>query len=196
MSHAATRLSVLFIALAAAAIGLPGVAHAHGGGTYLAGTATTAPTVDGLIGSSEWADAIPYTVDFAALGTATVRFVHTPTDLYVGVVVLDANPGLAPSFEVFFDNDHDGVKEPGDDVWGSTVGGGGSDSFYDPAGPACSCSSSVTRSAPRMRHTTSVPRPGRRPGSTSGTYGAGQARSQLPRDPTCSTRATTGLTSS
>ena len=57
----------------------------------------TAPTVDGVVNAAEWADATSYTVAFGALGNATVRFLHTATDLYVGVVVQDPNPGVAPS---------------------------------------------------------------------------------------------------
>jgi Tol biopolymer transport system component len=133
MSRAATRWSVLCIVLVAAVV-LPGVARAHGGGTYLAGAAGTAPTVDGLIGSSEWADAIPYTVDFGALGTATVRFVHTPTDLYVGVVVNDPSATPTPAFDVFFDNDHDGAKDLGDDAWLAFTNGFAQDFFFDPGG--------------------------------------------------------------
>ena len=37
---------------------------------------------------------------------------YTPTQLYIAGVVTDVSPGLTPSFGVFFDNDHDGVKEP------------------------------------------------------------------------------------
>ena len=133
-SRAARRLCGVCVLLVATSIAVPSVANAHGGGTFVAGSATSAPTVDGVFGPSEWADATPSTVDFGALGTATVRFVHTPTDLYVGVVVEDANPGLGPTFEVYFDHDHDGLKESGDDLWRAPVGGSGGDSYWDPAG--------------------------------------------------------------
>jgi hypothetical protein len=123
-----------FACLLVAVFALPGVAQAHGGGTYVAGAATAAPTVDGVVEFSEWADATPYSVDFGSLGNATVRFVHTPTDLYVGVIVDDPSPGLGPTFGVFFDNDHDGLKDLGDDVWRATVDAAGRDAFYDPEG--------------------------------------------------------------
>ena len=128
------HLPLVCLALLATSFILPGLAHAHGGGTYLAGAATAAPTVDGVVLPAEWADATPYNVALGALGNATVRFVHTPTDLYVGVIVEDANPGLGPTFEAYFDNDHDGVKERGDDLWRAPVGGSGGDSYWDPAG--------------------------------------------------------------
>src|ERR671925_1213495 len=68
------------------------------------------------------------------LGNGTVRFLHTPTDLYVGVIVQDATPGLTPSFDVFFDNDHDGIKDTGDDAGLWAVGFSGQDFFYSPTG--------------------------------------------------------------
>src|ERR671923_254530 len=119
---------------AAVACAAPGVAQAHGGGHYVAGPATTPPTVDGTVGGSEWAGATPYTVAFGSFGNGTVRFLHTATDLYVGVIVQDATPGLTPSFDVFFDNDHDGIKDTGDDAWLSAVGFSGQDFFYSPTG--------------------------------------------------------------
>src|SRR5918912_973421 len=82
-------ICVVFAAVACAA---PGVAQAHGGGQYVAGPAATPPTVDGTVGSSEWAGATPYAVTFGLFGNGTVRFLHTPTDLYVGVVVQDSAP--------------------------------------------------------------------------------------------------------
>jgi hypothetical protein len=128
------RLAILVVGLLAA-LSLPGSAWAHGGGNYAAGAATTAPVVDGVVNASEWADATPYNVVFGALGNATVRFVHTSTDLYVGVIVQDPTPGSTPSFDVFFNNDHSGIKTPGDDAWLSFLGtGSGSDFFYNPDG--------------------------------------------------------------
>jgi hypothetical protein len=52
-----------------AALAAPGVAQAHGGGAYLAGSAVgPAPTVDGVVDESEWADAKTYEVVFPGLG--------------------------------------------------------------------------------------------------------------------------------
>ncbi|HEY6584811.1 MAG TPA: DNRLRE domain-containing protein, partial [Gaiellaceae bacterium] len=119
----------LLVALAA-----PGVAQAHGGPVFFAGSASgPAPTVDGVVTPGEWADAAPYNVVFPGLGNGTVRFVHTATDLYVAAVIQDAAASSSPQFDTFFDNDHDGAKDAGDDAWlGSTVGG--QDFFFDPAG--------------------------------------------------------------
>ena len=124
------------VALAALACAAPGVARAHGGGHFVAGPAATPPTIDGVVGGSEWAAATPYTVPFGSLGNGTIRFLHTPTQLYISGVVTDVSPGLTPSLGVFFDNDHDGVKEPGDDEWRAriSIGTGGLDRFYSPTG--------------------------------------------------------------
>jgi Tol biopolymer transport system component len=118
--------------LSAAAV--PGVAQAHGGGNYLAGPATTAPTVDGTLSPGEWTGATSYNVVFGSLGNGTVRFLHTPTDLYVSAVISDPSPGVTPSFDIYFDDDHDGVKDPGDDVWRVRIGTGGADLFYSATG--------------------------------------------------------------
>ncbi len=124
------------VVLAALACAAPGVARAHGGGHFVAGPAATPPTVDGVVGGSEWASATPYTVPFGSLGNGTIRFLHTPTHLYIAGVVTDVSPGLTPSLGAFFDNDHDGVKELGDDEWRARIGigTGGLDRFYSPTG--------------------------------------------------------------
>ena len=123
------------LAVAAVSFATPGVASAHGGGTYVAGEASTAPSVNGVMAPAEWADAVPYTVGLGAFGTATVRFVHTATDLYVGVEVTDPGATPTPAFDVFFDNDHDGVKELGDDAWFGFTGDDVQDLFWAPSGP-------------------------------------------------------------
>src|SRR5918994_66697 len=122
------------VLLAALACAAPSVARAHGGGQYIAGPAAAPPTVDGVLGGAEWAGATSYTVPFGSLGNGTVRFLHTPTDLYVAAVVNDSTPGVVPSLNVFFDDDHDGVKDAGEDAWRTRVGTGGADLFYSPTG--------------------------------------------------------------
>ena len=122
------------VVLAALACAAPGVARAHGGGQYIAGQAPAAPTVDGVIGATEWTGSTPYTVPFGTLGNGTVRFLYTPTDLYVAAVIADSLPGVTPSFGVFLDNDHDGIKDTGDDAWLAAAGVAGQDFFYSPTG--------------------------------------------------------------
>jgi hypothetical protein len=116
-----------------AALVLPAVAWASGGPAYGAGATATPPTIDGTITPAEWKDAPAYSLSFGGI-PATVRFEHTATDLYVGVVVNDLAPGASPSLDVFFDNDHDGVKELGDDAWLSFPGSFAQDFFWSPAG--------------------------------------------------------------
>jgi hypothetical protein len=118
--------------VAVGAFALPATAWAHGGGNYQSVSVATAPTVDGSLADAAWANAPAYSVDFGGKA-ATVRFVHTATDLYVGVSVSDATFGATPSFSIYFDNNHDGAKDPGDDAWDSFVGQGGNDFSYEPA---------------------------------------------------------------
>ena len=116
--------------LVTASFALPGVAQAHGGGNFIAAETTAVPTIDGVVNTDEWANTT-YTVRLGTFGTATVRFVHSATDLYIGVTVQEGSPGVAPSFDVYFDNDHDGANDPGDDGWHSFVDGGGQDLYFD-----------------------------------------------------------------
>jgi TolB protein len=121
--------------LAAAACAAPGVAQAHGGPTYLAGEVSgPAPTIDGVVTQQEWDDSDVAGLAFGSLGNSTLRFVHTPTHLYIAAVVQDPAPGPAPAFNVLFDDDHDGAKDQGEDAWLSFVGGGGEDFFYSDVG--------------------------------------------------------------
>ncbi len=119
---------------AMAALAVPGVAWAGGGPAYSAGATPTPPTVDGSISAAEWADAPAYSLTFGNI-PATVRFEHTATDLYVGVVLQDLAPGTSPSLTVYFDNNHDGIKNAGDDAWIEFTGQVGQDFFWDPAAP-------------------------------------------------------------
>jgi len=113
-----------------AALALPGLAWGGGGPAYQAGATASPPTINGSLASGEWADATAYSLSFGSI-PATVRFEHTATDLYVAVVVQDLAPGTAPSVSVYFDNNHDGTKDPGDDVWIAPLP---QDFFYSPTG--------------------------------------------------------------
>src|SRR5688572_10135644 len=128
------RRWVIWVAFVSAALALPGVAQAHGDANYSAPGTLSAPTVDGVVNGGEWEEAPAYSVVFGSLGNATVRFLHTATDLYVGVVVTDATPGVGPSFSVYFDDNHNGEKEQGEDAWLS----GNQDFFWDADGPGSS----------------------------------------------------------
>ena len=116
-----------------AALVLPGLAQATGGPSYQGAATATPPTIDGTLTPAEWADSTAYSLNFGSI-PATVRFEHTATDLYVGVTVQDLNPGSSPSIAVYFDNNHDGIKNLGDDVWLDFAGSAGEDFFYSPTG--------------------------------------------------------------
>ncbi len=115
---------------------LPGAVSAHEGGSFTAVPAASAvPSIDGVVGTVEWADATPYSVTFGSLGTATVRFLHADGDLYVGVVVKDPTPDISPSFGIFFDENHNGESEFGEDAWRASMGSeSGEDLHVDDSG--------------------------------------------------------------
>ena len=120
MSRSLRRLvSLLGIGIV---LGLPGAIAAHEGGSFIATAAGSPPTIDGVVGGTEWASATPYDVAFGPFGTGTVRFLHANGDLYVGVVIKDPEPSTGPSFGVFFDDDHDGEISFQDDVWRASNG--------------------------------------------------------------------------
>lgn len=126
----AALAAALFTAALLTALMLPGLAWGSGGPAYQAGATVTPPTIDGTLTPAEWADATAYNLTFGSI-PAKVRFEHTATDLYVGVTVQDLSPGTSPSISVFFDNNHDGIKARGDDVWIAPLP---QDFFYDPTG--------------------------------------------------------------
>jgi hypothetical protein len=107
---------------------LPGIAWAHNGTIYSAPGVTTAPTLDGTITAAEWSNAPSYNLLFGN-HPATVRFVHTATDLYVGVVVQDTAVGTSPRLTVLFDNTHNGQSDSSDDAWAATLGKPAEDLF-------------------------------------------------------------------
>ena len=116
-----------------AALWLPGVAWGGTGPNYTAPGVVTGPTVDGVLSDPAWANAPSYNVLFGTI-PATVKFVHTATDLYIGATVQDANFSNA-SFDVFFDNNDSGVIAAGDDAWLAHLSpASAEDFFYDPSG--------------------------------------------------------------
>ncbi|MDX6451041.1 MAG: large repetitive protein [Gaiellaceae bacterium] len=131
MSNIPFRRTVVGVVMLAA-LALPGVAWPSGGPAYQAGATASPPTIDGTITPAEWAGATAYSLTFGSI-PATVRFERTATDLYIGVVVTDLSPGTSPGLSAFFDNDHDGLRELGDDAWLSFIGLA-QDFFYSPTG--------------------------------------------------------------
>ena len=98
------------------ALALPAVAQAHHEPpvVFQGATATTTPTIDGVIGAGEWTDTPSY--DFTIEGRPiTVRFKHDAEFLYVALSVTE-DSGSTTSMGIFFDDNHDGIKDPGEDV--------------------------------------------------------------------------------
>ena len=98
------------------ALALPGVAQAHHEPpiVFQGATAATTPTIDGVIGASEWTDTPSY--DLTIEGRPiTVRFKHDAEFLYVAMTVTE-DSGSTTSMGIFFDDNHDGIKDPGEDV--------------------------------------------------------------------------------
>ncbi len=127
-------IAVLVGILAAAA--LPGVAQAHHEPSiaYQGPVTAAAPDVDGVLGEGEWADVPSYFVLFGEL-SGTVRFQHDSQYLYVALTVADSGIG-AKSASIRFDDDHDGIKDPGEDTMIAFVGPGntGQDFYFSAAG--------------------------------------------------------------
>ncbi len=88
-----------------------------------------APTLDGVLAPGEWSGAatLPFTI---ATVSGTFYVMHDSTYLYAAGVITDPFVGLN-SFQLIFDNDHDGIAEVGDDtlVVNLGVNSGGDDYF-------------------------------------------------------------------
>jgi hypothetical protein len=111
---------------AAAVLGLAGAASAHAPGAVLYGTGTA--TVDGSLGAGEWAGArrlaFAAAVAFDGGGTvpAAILAMNDGANLYLAVEVGRATYGGNTSLAVYFDNDHNGSREAGDDAFLADVG--------------------------------------------------------------------------
>jgi Tol biopolymer transport system component len=109
------RIGVSFLG-AIIALALPAVAQAHHDPAidFRAATATTTPTIDGVIGAGEWTDTAAYDVTIEGR-PITVRFKHDAEFLYVALTVTE-DSGSTTSMGILFDDNHDGIKDPGEDM--------------------------------------------------------------------------------
>jgi hypothetical protein len=108
----------------------PAAASAHNPtGPINASTSTNVPTLDGTVNSAEWADAQPYALNFTG-HTGTLWVKHTATTIYFAARINDA-VGSTPSLLLYFDNNHNGVKDAGEDGVVSDSSNG--DFFYSPS---------------------------------------------------------------
>jgi Tol biopolymer transport system component len=133
--NARAFVPALLLALLAAAV-LPSVAQAHHSPPvqFQALLATTAPNVNGQIDSGEWVDTPSYAVNFGGM-VGTVRFKHVGGYLYGALNVADNGVGTKKATFLFDDN-HNGVLDPGEDAIAVTGGSGDSDFYYSTAGSA------------------------------------------------------------
>ena len=166
------------------ALALPGVARAHHQPpiVFQGATAATTPTVDGVLATGEWTDASAYPVTFGTL-SGTVRFKHDAQYLYVALTVNDSGAG-SKSTSFFFDDNHDGLKQAGEDDILAFVGPGdtGGDFYYSSTGDIGGASHyGDTSNAPG----TTPPGNGTRDVIAGGTEFAGQVTFEL-RHPLCS----------
>ena len=132
-SSARAFLPGLLLALVAAAV-FPSLAQAHHSPPvqFQALVAATTPNVNGQIDPGEWTDTPSYGVNFGGM-VGTVRFKQAGGFLY-GALNIDDN-GVGPKKATFlFDDNHNGVKDPGEDAVVVTGGGGESDFYYSSAG--------------------------------------------------------------
>jgi hypothetical protein len=123
--------------------------HAPGAVLYGAGTAT----IDGSLSPGEWDGARRLDLaarlpahDGGATIPATIRAMNDGTTLYVSLQVGRATYGGSTSFALYFDNDHDGIREAGDDAFLASVGMFSPVYFLDwhwnscvPGGPGLEC---------------------------------------------------------
>jgi hypothetical protein len=147
---AGSVLLAAFVLFASLLLGVSG-ASGHAGGSILYGTGTA--TVDGALAPGEWAGA--RRIEFAARlpahdggGTvaATIRAMNDGSTLFVSLQVGRATYGGNTTLAMYFDNDHDGTREAGDDAFLADVGMFSPARFVDlhwascvPGGPGLHC---------------------------------------------------------
>ena len=130
--HIVNALTLCVGLLAAAVLAGAGTAHHEPPVDFDAATAVTTPTIDGVIGADEWADTPGQFVLFGEL-SGTVRFKHGLGYLYGSLTVTD--PGLDSKLATFyFDDNHDGQQDPGDDAVVVRPEGGADDFYFSAAG--------------------------------------------------------------
>jgi hypothetical protein len=110
-------------------------AYGLGGSPVLsAPLAVSAPVIDGTISpANEWADAGVLRFRFGAAHDATLEVKHDDTYLYLLLSVVDDPPSggiVCCSASVYFDNNHNGVRDIGEDELGFGPSDQFSDQFY------------------------------------------------------------------
>ncbi|HET7856936.1 MAG TPA: C25 family cysteine peptidase, partial [Gaiellaceae bacterium] len=122
-------VSAFSLALLVAAV-LTAAASAHHDPpiVYQGPVAVVTPTINGQVDPGEWTDTPSYAVNFDGV-LGTVRFKHDATNLY-GILTLNDSGLGQKSASFFFDDNHDGVIDPGEDAIEIAGGGGNGEDFY------------------------------------------------------------------
>ncbi len=133
----AVRWAAIVAVVAEVALVVSVGAFAHPGSpTLTAALAVGSPSVDGSIKpANEWADAGSLSIPFPG-HPATLSVKHKNDVLYVLLSVQDDRPPAIQccSATIYFDANHNGVREPGADAIGFGPGNQGSDLFFMPPG--------------------------------------------------------------
>lgn len=99
-----------------------GDVRAHASGVSLSAWTPTLANIDGTIDPAEWAsaDVISFTTSDGLLPgrTGTLYVMNDATNLYLAVAMPDTTPDINDQCYFYFDNDHDGIFEKGDDSVG------------------------------------------------------------------------------
>jgi hypothetical protein len=128
------RRRAVVAAAVAALVAVSGGALALGGSPMLkAPLALTSPVIDGTVSpANEWSDAGKLQAPFPG-HPATLYLKHDASYLYVLLAVQDEPPPsgiLCCSATLFFDDNHDGIREPGEDAIAFGPADQSSDQFF------------------------------------------------------------------
>ena len=94
--------------------------------------ASTAPTIDGVMGATEWTGAAHTSI---AIGWSFVGDLWTMNDannLYMAVKIADTSLTVMDRIYIAFDNNNNGAREAGDDILGVVGSGDFMDLFWGP----------------------------------------------------------------
>jgi len=94
--------------------------------------ASVAPTIDGVVGAAEWADAsqASFSIGWTLVGDLWVM--NDANNLYLAVKIADSSLTVMDRLYFGFDGNNNGVREAGDDLLGSMGDGTFMDFFWGP----------------------------------------------------------------
>ena len=129
--HRSVSQALTFITLFVLSLAFPPLVKAHDPAVSLTGSGTA--TIDGVMNSGEWDSAgrVSFLMNIPGGTTpATFYSMSDANNLYLALRI--QRPVMdSISMSVEFDNDHDGVREPGDDVLGLNTSPFGPPSIFD-----------------------------------------------------------------